>query len=84
MLPPLILSLLSPILGTLTSATTSDSIWPLAGGLFFVHLLLADFTTGPDLRLRMQRRKEKEMRDIKRMLGQTRPVLEEVQEKRCA
>ncbi|KAK4685446.1 phosphatidylinositol N-acetylglucosaminyltransferase subunit C, partial [Tremellales sp. Uapishka_1] len=51
-LPPLLLALLSPILGTLTSATTSDSIWPLAGGLFFVHLLLADFTTGRDARLR--------------------------------
>ena len=51
-LPPLLLALLSPVLGTLTSATTSDSIWPLAGGLFFVHLLLADFTTGKDARLR--------------------------------
>ena len=51
-LPPLLLALLSPVLGTLTSATTSDSIWPLAGGLFIVHLLLSDFSTGRDARLR--------------------------------
>ncbi|OCF42544.1 hypothetical protein I317_03660 [Kwoniella heveanensis CBS 569] len=54
-LPPLLLSLLSPVLGTLTSATTSDSIWPLAAGLGLVHLLLADFRTGEDLRLRRRR-----------------------------
>lgn len=59
-LPPLLLSLLSPVLGTLTSATTDDTIWPLAGGLFFVHLLLADFTTGPDKRQRRaQRRRQR-------------------------
>ncbi|WWC68949.1 uncharacterized protein I206_102885 [Kwoniella pini CBS 10737] len=56
-LPPLLLSLLSPVLGTLTSATTSDSIWPLAGGLGFVHLLLADFRTGEDQRLKRKREK---------------------------
>ncbi|KAK8861313.1 hypothetical protein IAR55_002132 [Kwoniella newhampshirensis] len=60
-LPPLILSLLSPVLGTLTSATTSDSIWPLAAGLGFIHLLLADFGTGEDGRVR-RRRREREMR----------------------
>ncbi|CAD6582018.1 MAG: hypothetical protein TREMPRED_003157, partial [Tremellales sp. Tagirdzhanova-0007] len=61
-LPPLLLSLLSPVLGTLTSATTSDSIWPLAGGLFFVHLLLADFSTGQDARLKRRERKRREER----------------------
>ncbi len=65
-LPPLLLSLLSPVLGTLTSATTSDSIWPLAGGLFFVHILLADFTTGKDARLR---RREARKREIKKRRG---------------
>jgi phosphatidylinositol glycan class C protein len=58
-LPPLILALLSPVLGTLTSATTSDSIWPLAGGLFFVHLLLSDFSTGRDARLRRWQRQKR-------------------------
>ena len=80
-LPPLILSLLAPILGTLTSATTSDSVWPLAGGLFFIHLLLADFSTGPDLRLQLQRKRQREMHNVKRMLGQSKPVLEAIQEK---
>ncbi|WVW79707.1 hypothetical protein I302_101677 [Kwoniella bestiolae CBS 10118] len=60
-LPPLLLSLLSPVLGTLTSATTSDSIWPLAGGLGFVHLLLADFRTGEDQRVKRRREKAKRM-----------------------
>ncbi|WRT65421.1 uncharacterized protein IL334_002364 [Kwoniella shivajii] len=60
-LPPLLLSLLSPVLGTLTSATTSDSIWPLAGGLGFVHLLLADFRTGEDQRLKRKREKAQRM-----------------------
>ena len=55
-LPPLLLSLLSPVLGTLTSATTSDSIWPLAGGLLFLHILLADFSTGKLARKRNRRR----------------------------
>ncbi|WVR04078.1 hypothetical protein IAU60_001077 [Kwoniella sp. DSM 27419] len=59
-LPPLLLALLSPVLGTLTSATTSDSIWPLAAGLGFVHLLLVDFSTGEDMRL--SRRKERARR----------------------
>jgi phosphatidylinositol glycan class C protein len=58
-LPPLLLALLSPVLGTLTSATTSDSIWPLAGGLFFVHLLLSDFSTGRDARLRRWQRQKR-------------------------
>ncbi|RSH84512.1 uncharacterized protein EHS24_006034 [Apiotrichum porosum] len=62
LLPPLLLSLLSPVLGTLTSATTSDSIWPLAGGLFFLHLLLADFTTGPDARRRARLRRARAKR----------------------
>lgn len=92
LLPPLLLSLLSPVLGTLTSATTNDSIWPLSGGLFFVHLLLADFTTGPDLRTkRMIRRKEAEMRRVKQALDKAggdgkeqnnHAALEEVREKR--
>lgn len=59
-LPPLLLSLLSPVLGTLTSATTSDTIWPLSGGLFFVHLLLSDFTTGKDARLRRWARQKRQ------------------------
>ncbi|EJT47038.1 hypothetical protein A1Q1_04281 [Trichosporon asahii var. asahii CBS 2479] len=59
LLPPLLLSLLSPVLGTLTSATTSDTIWPLAGMLFFVHLLLSDFSTGPDARKRRRRRRKR-------------------------
>ncbi|ORY25254.1 phosphatidylinositol N-acetylglucosaminyltransferase subunit C [Naematelia encephala] len=66
LLPPLLLSLLAPVLGTLTSATTSDTIWPLAGGLFFVHLLLADFTTGKDARRRrreLRRREETRRRN---------------------
>lgn len=50
------------MLGTLTSATTSDSIWPLAGGLFFVHLLLADFSTGPDARKLARLRRAKRRR----------------------
>ena len=59
-LPPLLLSLLSPVLGTLTSATTSDSIWPLAGGLFFVHMLLSDFTTGQDTGFKRRQLKRKQ------------------------
>ncbi|CDZ96704.1 N-acetylglucosaminyltransferase complex, subunit PIG-C/GPI2, required for phosphatidylinositol biosynthesis [Phaffia rhodozyma] len=38
----LLLHALAPILRTLTEATTSDSIWPLAGGLFVLGLLLGD------------------------------------------
>lgn len=82
LLPPLLLSLLSPVLGTLTSATTSDSIWPLAGGLFFVHVLLGDFTTGPDARVRrlvMQRTAAKRRGSVSAAAQ-----LEEVKEKRYA
>lgn len=39
-----ILLLLSPILQTLSKATTSDSIWPLAGALLFVNAILADYS----------------------------------------
>lgn len=42
----IILLLLSPILQTLSKATTSDSIWPLAGSLFFVNAILADYSAG--------------------------------------
>lgn len=65
-LPPLLLSLLAPVLGTLTSATTSDTIWPLAGGLFFVHLLLSDFSTGKDARLRRWQRQKRAAAQRKR------------------
>ncbi|GAA5955170.1 hypothetical protein JCM10213_000187 [Rhodosporidiobolus nylandii] len=41
------LYLLSPALKTLTRATTSDSIWPLSVGLFFLHLLLSDYRAIP-------------------------------------
>ncbi|WWD16784.1 hypothetical protein CI109_101216 [Kwoniella shandongensis] len=75
-LPPLLLSLLSPVLGTLTSATTSDSIWPLAGGLGFVHLLLADFGTGEDLRLRSRRRRMREW-ERRGSVGKKEAVVEE-------
>jgi phosphatidylinositol glycan class C protein len=78
LLPPLLLSLLSPVLGTLTSATTSDSIWPLAGGLFFLHLLLADFTTGPDARRRARLRRAR----AKRRRSSVGSVDEVVEEKR--
>ncbi|WVQ83541.1 hypothetical protein IAT38_005682 [Cryptococcus sp. DSM 104549] len=62
LLPPLLLSLLSPVLGTLTSATTSDSIWPLAAGLGFLHMLLADFGTGEDVRVVRRREKMRRRR----------------------
>lgn len=39
----LLLHSLSPVLRTLTHTTTSDSIWPLAGGLFILGLLLGDY-----------------------------------------
>ncbi|ODO06239.1 phosphatidylinositol glycan, class C [Cryptococcus wingfieldii CBS 7118] len=61
-LPPLLLALLSPVLGTLTSATTSDSIWPLAAGLGFVHLLLSDFRTGEDVRVVRRRERNRKRR----------------------
>lgn len=32
----------SPIISALTRSTTSDSIWPLAAGLFLINILLAD------------------------------------------
>lgn len=68
LLPPLLLALLSPVLGTLTSATTSDTIWPLASAMFFIHLLLADHTTGPDARrLRNKRRRVEASRRQRRM-----------------
>jgi len=76
-LTPLLLSLLSPVLGTLTSATTSDSIWPLAGGLFFVHLLLADFTTGEDARLRRREMKRKQEKRRRGSVGRMKPIHEE-------
>ncbi|EIW69155.1 hypothetical protein TREMEDRAFT_16788, partial [Tremella mesenterica DSM 1558] len=76
-LPPLLLSLLSPVLGTLTSATTSDSIWPLAGGLLSVHLLLGDFSTGRDARLRQRWVKEREKRKRSGSLSAHEPLIEE-------
>ena len=39
---------LSPILRTLTEATTSDSIWPLSGVLFALGLLLVDYSGSSD------------------------------------
>ncbi|KAJ2912360.1 hypothetical protein MD484_g8063, partial [Candolleomyces efflorescens] len=35
---------LSPVLRTLTAATSSDSIWALAAVLFILNALLADYT----------------------------------------
>lgn len=35
---------LSPVLRTLTAATSSDSIWALSAGLFILNALLADYT----------------------------------------
>jgi phosphatidylinositol glycan class C protein len=35
---------LSPVLRTLTAATSSDSIWALAAILFMLNTLLADYT----------------------------------------
>lgn len=80
-LPPLLLSLLSPVLASLTSATTSDSIWPLAGLMFFVHVLLADFSTGIDQR---RRRREKRLRREKERRGSGSTIRDIVlEEKRC-
>ncbi|KAJ9118226.1 hypothetical protein QFC22_004133 [Naganishia vaughanmartiniae] len=42
-LPPFLLYLCSPLLLSLTKATTSDSIWPLAGGLFMLSSILGGF-----------------------------------------
>lgn len=36
---------LSPVLRTLTAATSSDSIWALSAVLFILNSLLADYTT---------------------------------------
>ncbi|KAH8102652.1 phosphatidylinositol N-acetylglucosaminyltransferase [Cristinia sonorae] len=36
---------LSPVLRTLTAATSSDSIWALSAGLFFLNAILADYTS---------------------------------------
>ncbi len=38
---------LSPVLRTLTAATSSDSIWALAAVLFFLNILLADYSAMP-------------------------------------
>lgn len=43
LLPPFLLYLSSPLLLSLTKATTSDSIWPLAGGLFVLSSILGGF-----------------------------------------
>lgn len=40
----LVLMSLSPVLRTLTAATSSDSIWALAASLFLLNALLADYT----------------------------------------
>ena len=40
----LVLMSLSPVLRTLTAATSSDSIWALAAVLFMLNALLADYT----------------------------------------
>jgi len=40
----LALMALSPVLRTLTAATSSDSIWALAAILFIINALLADYT----------------------------------------
>lgn len=39
----IILMTLSPVLRTLTASTSSDSVWPLAGILFGLNALLADY-----------------------------------------
>lgn len=42
-----ILLLLSPVLQTLSKATTSDSIWPLSASLFALNAILADYGSDP-------------------------------------
>lgn len=42
-----ILLLLSPVLQTLSKATTSDSIWPLSASLFALNAILADYGSEP-------------------------------------
>lgn len=39
---------LSPVLRTLTAATSSDSIWALSAVLFILNILLADYTATND------------------------------------
>lgn len=43
LLPPFVLYICSPLLLSLTKATTSDSIWPLSGGLFLLASVLGGF-----------------------------------------
>ncbi|TRM66346.1 phosphatidylinositol N-acetylglucosaminyltransferase subunit C [Schizophyllum amplum] len=43
----LALMCLAPVLRTLTAATSSDSIWAMAAGLFILNALLADYTPMP-------------------------------------
>lgn len=43
LLPPFVLYICSPLLLSLTKATTSDSIWPLAGALFLLASVLGGF-----------------------------------------
>lgn len=38
---------LSPVLRTLTAATSSDSIWAMSAVLFFLNILLADYSAMP-------------------------------------
>jgi hypothetical protein len=45
-LPPFLLYLCSPLLLSLTKATTSDSIWPFAGALFLLSSILGGFGSG--------------------------------------
>lgn len=40
----LVIMSLSPVLRTLTAATSSDSIWALSAILFILNALLADYT----------------------------------------
>jgi phosphatidylinositol glycan class C protein len=40
----LVLMALSPVLRTLSAATSSDSIWALTAVLFILNVLLADYT----------------------------------------
>lgn len=44
----LVLLAVSPVLRTLTESTTSDSIWALSAMLFFLHLVLADYSSTPN------------------------------------
>ncbi|SPO47587.1 uncharacterized protein PSANT_05275 [Moesziomyces antarcticus] len=46
MVVALVLLAVSPVLRTLTEATTSDTIWALAAMLFTAHLVLADYAGG--------------------------------------